>query len=397
MDDDASVAPGPAPGSTTALRTANQRRVIEVLQRHDLDRPLTQADIARATLLAPATVSNIVRDLAAAGLVDTTAGSGRRGSAVRMSPQAGYIVGIDVGHSHLRVAVGDLGGRAIAEARSRLDPTHGHGDAIDLVLDLLEPLLAQLGAGLGDVLSAGIGLPTPIEADGRVPDSSILPGWVGVQPAAAVGERLGVVAHADNDANLGALAEYRRGAGRGHACMAYVKVASGVGCGIIIDGRPFRGGSGIAGELGHLCVDEEGPLCRCGGRGCLEAYCSASVVTSLLAAQLPGATLTEVIDAARAGNAGAVRAIEDAGTRLGWGLAIVANLLNPTCMVLGGELALAGELLLGPVRTSLRRHSLASVAGSLTLRTSTLEDRSSLVGALLLAMESAALSLPAAP
>ncbi len=378
----------PPPGSVASLRTANQRRVIEVLRDRPGPAEVTQAAIARATGLAPATVSNIVRELVAAEVVETTAGSGRRGTTVRISRRAGYIVGIDVGHSHLRVAIGDLGGTIVGEARQRLAPTHALDEALDLMERLLDRLLADLGVGRSAVVGVGMGLPTPMEVAGRITDTSILPGWVGVDPAAVVGRRLDRTVHVDNDANLGALAEHRWGAGRGHRCLAYVKVSSGVGCGLVFDGVVFRGGTGMAGELGHLTIDDDGPLCRCGGRGCLEAYCSIGTVRALLADQLPGADLPEIVQAATRGNAAAVRAIEDAGHHLGWGIAHLANLINPTRIVIGGDLAQAGDLLIDAVAVALRRRTLAGVASSVTLRASALGGRSSVIGALLLAMTS---------
>lgn len=201
------------------------------------------------------------------------------------------------------------------------------------------------------------------------------------------GERLGRPVYIDNDANLGALAEHRRGTGRGHDCMVYVKVSSGVGSGLIINGQVFRGGAGTAGELGHLTIDEFGPLCRCGSRGCLEAYCSVSMVKETLALQHPDASLAEIVRAAYNCDTSAVRVIEDAGRHLGWGVAMLANLINPTCVVVGGEMAQAGDLLLDAMRSGMRRHALAEVNATLTLQTATLQDRSSVIGALLLALE----------
>ena len=136
----------------------------------------------------------------------------------------------------------------------------------------------------------------------------------------------------------------------------------------------------MAGELGHLTIDDNGPLCRCGGRGCLEAYCSVATVRSLLADQLPGAELPAIVDAARRGNPAALRAIEDAGRRLGVGLAHLANLINPTRIVIGGDLAQAGDILLDAAGASLRRRTLTGIglvgiAPGLSARRPLLDDR----------------------
>lgn len=377
-----------APGSTSSLRVANQHRVVKALQNALPGRPLTQADIARATSLAPATVSNIVRVLVAAGFVETTAGAGRRGTAVRIARGAGLVVGIDFGHQHVRVALGDLAGTILAETTRAISPSHACQEGLDLACALRDELLAGLPADANSIVAIGLGLPAPVGADGLVVSSSILPGWVGVRADVVAAERLGKPVMIDNDANLGAVAEFRRGAGIGHPCMVFLKVSSGVGAGLIVDGRVFRGGAGTAGEIGHLTLDETGPVCRCGSRGCLEAYTSVTTVKELLAAQHPGASFAEIVADARAGANASRRVIEDAGRQLGWGMAMVANLINPTCLVVGGDMAQAGDILLDAIRAGMRRHALGSVGAAVELRTAQLGDRASVVGALLLALDS---------
>lgn len=381
-------APSASPGSTSSLRVANQRRVVAVLQNTVPGHCLTQADIARATCLAPATVSNIVRQLQAAGFLETTAGAGRRGTAVRISRGAGLAVGIDFGHQHVRVAVSDLGGVILAEARSAISPSHACEEGLELACAMRDDLLSEVHGRPDGVLCVGLGLPAPVGADGLVVSSSILPGWVGVKAGEIAAERLGKPVLIDNDANLGAVAEHRRGAGIGHPCMVFLKVSSGVGAGLIVDGRVFRGGTGMAGEIGHLTLDEAGPVCRCGSRGCLEAYTSVSTVMELLAAQHPGASFADIVDAAKRGHNASRRVIEDAGRQLGWGMAMVANLINPTCIVVGGDMAQAGDLLLDAIRVGMRRHALGSVGAAVELRVAELGDRASVVGALLLALDS---------
>ncbi len=384
----------PSPGSTSSLRVANQRRVIKVLQEAPTGRLVTQADIARATKLAPATVSNIVRELNAAGFVETIAGAGRRGTSVRIARGAGLVLGIDFGHQHVRVAVSDLSGSTLAETTSHISPAHASEEGLGLAATLRDELLGSLDADPDSVLAIGMGLPAPIGADGLVVSSSILPGWVGVDAVTAASARLGKPVIIDNDANLGALAEYHRGAGVGHPCMVYVKVSSGVGAGIIIDGRVFRGGGGTAGEIGHLTLDELGPVCRCGNRGCLEAYTSVTHVMELLAGQHPNATFAEVVASARVADTASRRVMDDAGRQLGWGIAMMANLLSPTCVVLGGDMAQAGDVMLDAIRVGLRRHALGSLGADVQLRTSVLGDRASVLGAVLLALTSVEPVLP---
>jgi predicted NBD/HSP70 family sugar kinase len=371
-----------SPGSTASLRSANQQRVVDVLRSGE---QVTQADLARQTGLAPATVSSIVRDLAGAGLVTTEPGSGRRGTTVTLAPAAGVVAGVDFGHSHVAVAVGDLTGTLLAERRAPLDSGHLSEAGLGAAARLLEEVLADAGVEFASLRSLGMGLPAPM-TDGVVRSSAILPGWVGVNALDAARKRFGLEVHAENDANLGALAEHRQGVARGHANSVFVKVSSGVGAGIVLEDRLFHGSGGTAGEIGHLTLDESGPVCRCGSRGCLEAYTSTVALQAMMHTQLPGAGVDEIVAAAREGNVSAVRALEDAGLHLGWALASVVNLLNPGLVVVGGDMARAGELLLESARIGLRRHALDAVAATPVVA-SELGERASLVGAVLLAAE----------
>lgn len=377
--------PGPeTPGTSTSLRTANQRRVLAALLAHG-PQVLTQTDLTRVTGLASGTVSSIVRELAAMDVVTTVPGSGRRGTTVRLGRGAGLAAGIDFGHQHLAVVLGDMAGEVIAETRERIDPALTHDVGLARASELLDGLLEDVGRPRSDVRTIGLGLPAPV-TDDIVLSSAILPSWVGVDLRQAAGEALGTVVHIENDANLGALAEHRRGLGRHHDNVVFVKVSSGVGAGLILNGEIFRGADGTAGEVGHLTLDDQGPLCRCGSRGCLEAYAATGPALEMMRDQLPGAGIDEVIAEARAGNVAALRVFEDAGLHLGWGLAAVTNLFNPGVILVGGDMSHAGDLLLDSARQGLRRHVLSAAAATPVLVAS-LGDRASTVGALLLAIE----------
>jgi predicted NBD/HSP70 family sugar kinase len=373
-----------APGSAAALRVANQRRVLAVL----LDRgaePASQAEIARETGLAAGTVSTIVRELAAADVVSTVAGSGRRGTSVRLGRGAGLVAGIDFGHSHVSVAVSQMTGDVLAESRRPLTRGHGHGEGLSTARAMLGDLLTEFGADHTELRNIGMGLPAPL-SDNVVMSSAILPGWVGVNARDEACAAFGVDVLIENDANLGALAEHRHGHGRGHANVVFVKVSSGVGAGLILDNVLFRGTSGTSGEIGHLTLDEQGPVCRCGSRGCLEAYAATGTALAMMAEHLPGAGIDDIIEAARQGNVSALRVFEDAGLHLGWGLATVTNLLNPGVILVGGDMSHAGELLLESARLGLRRHVLAGTTTTPVL-VAALGDRASMIGALVLAIE----------
>lgn len=380
-----------APGSAAALRVANQRRVLDLLLSRGAE-ATSQADIARETGLAAGTVSTIVRELAAAEVLDTVAGSGRRGTMVRLARGAGLVGGVDFGHSHVAVALATIAGEILAEERRPLPPGHDHVIGLDTAAAILDQLLADVGGDRSELRTLGVGLPAPL-SDNVVMSSAILPGWVGLSARDAVAARFGVDVQIDNDANLGALAEHRYGHGRGHANIVFVKVSSGVGAGLILDNKVFRGAAGTSGEIGHLTLDEQGPLCRCGSRGCLEAYAASGTALAMMAEQMPDARVDQIIKAAHQGNVSAIRVFEDAGLHLGWGLATVTNLLNPDMIIVGGDMAHAGDLLLDSARRGLRRHVLAGTATT-PIVTAALGDRASMVGAVVLAIDATDL-LPA--
>ncbi len=374
----------PAPGSTAALRPANQRRVVSVL-RDQPGKELTQAEIARSTGLAGATVSNIVRALSSWGIVETDPGSGRRGTVVRLARSAGLVVGVDFGHTHVSVAISDLAGRILGEAWAISETGHHYADGLAHASELLQQAALTAGVEHHELKAIGMGLPAPI-SDDLVRTSAILPGWVGVNARQVAGEHFGLPTYIETDANLGAMAEHRLGAADGCSSAFYVKVSSGVGGGLIIDNHLFRGAEGTAGEIGHLSVNEQGPMCRCGSRGCLETYASTGAALDLVSTRVPGATIEAMIDAAQHGDAAMQRIFEDAGLHLGWGVAAIANLMNPEVLVIGGDMAKAGDLLLEPTRHGLRRHTVADAATTPVVASS-LGDRASLVGAVLLAAD----------
>lgn len=370
-----------------ASRDGSRQRVIaSLLAQGDA---MTFAQIAAATGLAVGTVTSIVREYEAAGVLDLVPGAGRRGATVRIGRGAGVVASIVFGHHHVGVAVADLGGEVLIERLVDADVDAEHESNFAAAVALVDDLLAAVGEPRASLRGVAVGLPAPI-AFGRVLGNAIMPGWVGVDVAGLAAASFDCPIVVENDANLAALAEHRRGAARGQSVAVFVKISSGLGAGIILDGRIFGGFSGIAGELGHLTFDEHGPLCRCGSRGCLEAYTSSTAARDLMKPQLPGAEIGDVIDAAKHGNVAAQRVFEDAGLHLGWGLAVVANLLNPGVIVVGGDMARAGDLLLASTRIAMRRHVFAG-ASATPVVVSELLERAPAVGGVIAAIEASEL------
>ncbi|MFC9603518.1 ROK family protein [Streptomyces niveus] len=375
------------PGSQSSLHRANLERVVRAVR---MAGSLTQAEIARSTGLSAATVSNIVRELREGGTVDVTPTSagGRRARSVSLSGDAGIVIGVDFGHTHLRVAVGNLAHQVLAEESEPLDVDASSAYGFGRAEELVERLIEATGIGRQKVIGVGLGVPGPIDVvSGTLGSTSILPGWTGINPGEEMAGRLGVPVYVDNDANLGALGELVWGSGRGVKDLAYIKVASGVGAGLVIEGQIYRGPGGTAGEIGHITLDESGPVCRCGNRGCMETFTAARYVLPLLrSSHGRDLTMERVVQLAREGDPGCRRVIADVGRHIGSGVANLCNLLNPSRVVLGGDLAEAGELVLAPIRESVSRYAIPSAARQLSVLPGALGGRAEVLGALALVL-----------
>jgi predicted NBD/HSP70 family sugar kinase len=383
-------------GSLESLRERNRRRVLDALRAAGTT---SRADLARRTGLSRTTVSSLVGDLVREGLVeehvDRASAPGAQGGRppvlVSLGRQAGVAVGVDFGKSHVTVAVADLGHAILAEIRRQLPGDHSADEGLDVGAELVGAALAEAGVDRDAVLGVGMGLPGPIHREtGTVGSSAILPGWVGVRAADAMAERLGLPVRVDNDANLGALAEHSWGAGVDVDDLMYLKLATGIGAGFVLGGRLYVGAGGTAGEIGHMIIDEDGPVCRCANRGCLETLASGAAAVELLRPTLgDDLTLGRLVDMTVQGDPACRRVVADAGRHLGRAVASVVNLLNPRHVIIGGELAACGDVLLEPLRTECRRHAISSAAADVEVIRSTLGDRAQVLGAVALVLRDA--------
>jgi len=358
---------------------------------------VSRADLARRAALAPSTVSAVVSELHAAGLVVEPAEPvhpsergtvGRPPVLIALHRKAGVVAGIDFGKRHLRLAISDLSHSLLAERHRALDADLPAKDAIAMATEVFADALEEAEVARDEVVGVGLGLPGPVHRpSGELGNSTILPGWAGTRAAEAVADALALPVEVENDANLGALGEWMWGAGRGAAHMAYVKAATGIGAGFIVANAPYVGAGGTAGELGHTVVDPGGPICRCGNRGCLETYAGApAILSSLRDVHGDGLTLQDAVALAVRGDAGCQRAIADAGTAIGTAVATLCNLFNPHRVVVGGDLGAAGELLLAPLRESLVRGAIRSAAEDVTVVQGELGDRAEVLGAVALVL-----------
>ncbi|MGY1736792.1 MULTISPECIES: ROK family protein [unclassified Geodermatophilus] len=375
------------------------RRLVEALR---MSGPSTRAQLVERTGLSRATVSGYVADLVDRGLVapGDDAGAvetgGRPARLVHLTRRAGVVVGVDIGRTHVRVAVADLSHEIVGEETTTLPVADLDSDAVlDTVAGQVRAELRRAGACTEDVVGAVVGLPTPVvgraaSARGTVARSNILPTWSGRTPAPALQERLGVPVIVENDANLGAVAEVRWGAGRGSRATLYLKMATGVGGALVIDGDLLRGVSGTAGEMGHVSLDPAGPLCRCGNRGCLELTAGGTALLRAIRTAAPHHTdLRSLVAGAQEGDQACRRLIADAGASVGFVLGGLVNVLNPDRIVVGGELGTAGDLLVDPLRRALEQSAIPAAAEQLTVVPGSLGARAEVLGALAVALREA--------
>jgi predicted NBD/HSP70 family sugar kinase len=355
---------------------------------------MTRSALARATELSRTTISTLLAELIDQGLVteDGSGGSprtaGRPATVVRLDHSAGAAVSIDVGARHVAVAVGDLGHRVLAEHWTSLPLGHHAEEGMTQAAKLSAEMLAKAGIDRSLVIGVAMGLPAPIsQPEGRVASSNILPGWAGVQIGEEMSARLDMPVVTENDANLGALAESAWGAGTGFDHLAYIKTATGIGAGLVHDGHLFRGTTGTAGEIGHTTVAEDGPICRCGNRGCLELYAGGAALLAALRHSHPDVeTLEQVVELARENHPACARVLADAGTHIGVAIANLINLFNPRRIIVGGELAGAGDTLLEPMRIAAQRSAVQSAVEAVEIVPGVLGQRAEVLGGLALVL-----------
>ncbi|GAA5018781.1 ROK family transcriptional regulator [Terrabacter aeriphilus] len=374
-----------APGSQASLREANRLRVLDALREQGA---MTQVELAGATGLSPATVSNMVKELDGAGALELSPSirNGRRAVLVSLATGNTLLAGIAFGDRDVRVAVATGPRDIVGRQRMPLPANHNADEGMERAARLLHDLVEKAGKTMPDVKAVGVGIPAPVDSvSGQVGSESILPGWRGVDVADEMRGRVGAPVSVDNTSNLGALGELRCGALQGVQNGAYIKLSYGVGAGIVLGGEVFRGIAGTAGEIGHLTIDEHGPVCRCGNRGCLETFIGAHALSDALAGSHGRLTLRDIIAKAIDGDAGCRRVIEDAGRHLGVALAGLVNLLNPEVVVLGGQLSLVGHVLADPMQRALERSAIPSAVASLVVRESELQTDADVVGAVVAA------------
>lgn len=394
--------------SSVHVRHANKVTVLRRI-RHAAG-GISRAALAQELGLSRAAVSSIVNDLLDKGIVrEGRLGrprGGRRPRLLTINPDYGLVVGVDMGVTHLTVVVADMAARVLADREVPWSINAGPTACLAEVQRLVRTLLQELQATPEQVRAYGVGVPGPVDqAEGAVRTPPVMPGaWDGYPIRRELEQAWGRPVALDNDANLGALGEWAYGAGRGIDPLLYIKVGSGIGAGLVLNGEVYHGATGSAGEIGHTTIVEDGPLCSCGNRGCLEALAGGRAIaqqaralvqaghsTQLALMAAPEAlTAREVALAARRGDLAAQRILHRAGRYIGVALASLINLLNPALVVLGGGVAQTGDLLLAPIREEVQRRSLPALAQAARITAAVLGRHATAMGAVAQAIALAA-------
>ena len=409
------------------IREFNRLLVLNYIREHG---PIARVMLARRLGLSRTTVSSIMDALLQQKLVheghllDATSRGGRRATLVHFNADAGRILGIDVGRTHLVMILTDLAPTIVAQRSVSFDTERGPEVCLPILISEIRTFVTASAVNWAAIVGIGVGIPGPLSANlHRLISPPHMPGWDNIDIWESLQAAFNKPLYIDNDANMGALAENRLGAGRGSADMAYVKIGTGIGGGLIINGHIYRGHQGSAGELGHLTIDENGPLCVCGNRGCLETLAAARAIVEdaqqrlSLARKLPAegkafvetsaldsrahVDIADVVELARRGDAASIAALERAAERIGLALAGLVNLVNPAVIVVDGSVARAGEILLTPLRRVVASASLPAAWKGTSLLPGALGVTAIALGAVLTVLDTvfgmSVHALPAAP
>jgi len=345
----------------------------------------SRAEIARVTGLSPTTVAQRVDVLIDAGYVREAgmgvSQGGRRPRALEVDPTTGVVCAVDLGSQHATFGLLDLSGRLIATRRERIDIAEGVEPILTWMVGVADALVAEHAEPGQRLRGFGIGVPGPVDSRTRkLVSPSRMPGWNGVDVAAAVTDLTGLPTVVDNDANLMALGEH--GLDRSVADLVFVKVGSSIGCGVIASGSLHHGHHGMAGDISHVTVPDAPPvLCSCGRTGCLDAVAGGrAIVRALRDAGVQVDSVDDVLALARDAHPLATRMLREAGTRVGRVLATIMNFFNPQRLVLGGILGEAEAFVAG-VRSAIYLECLPMITDELEIVVSQAKEQAGILGA----------------
>lgn len=407
MADERGTLPGPDSHISASSILSDEAEIVEMIRRRG---PLSRTDLARLTGYSRAKITPLVGRLLSAGILeeigDGTSQGGRRPRLLHFNSSQGCVIGVDIGATSIDVAVADLTGQIFERLSLAIDVRLGPQAVLDKVRACAEELLARRGADPAQVYTLGVGVPGPVQfATGLLVAPPLMPGW----------ERYPIAAHLqrsfprarvviDNDVNVMALGELKRGVGVGVENLVFVKIGTGIGAGIVCHGEIYRGSSGCAGDIGHIMADPGGPVCTCGNTGCLEAVAAGPpIAAQALAAAEAGdspflaerlrssgaLTAADVANAAAHGDRAALALIQRSGHLIGDVLASLVNFFNPSLILIGGGVSQIGNQLLASIRQRVLHRSTPLATRDLRVEFASLGLDAGVTGAVALALEHA--------
>jgi glucokinase-like ROK family protein len=384
------------------VKSFNKHAALDLIRFGAVD--LSRTELADRMGLTRAAVSLIVNDLLESGVIKEaevrSAPNGRPPVALEINPTRGLVGAIDMGATHMSIAIADFTARIIKESDFPFNIKDGPEICLSQANKNMLELLRSQNLSLADLSAVGLGVPGPVNTEaGMVVAPPIMPGWDHYPIRSTLEKMWGIPVTLNNDAELGALGEWAYGAGRGEVNLAYIKVGSGIGAGLILNQQIYGGTTGAAGEIGHLTIDENGPLCNCGNHGCLEAFAGGHAIAQqgkalaqsgkrTLLADLPVEKITahDVAEAARRGDLHAQEILRRSGTSIGVAIAGLINLFNPSVVIIGGGVAQVGDVITTPIRQAVRERAMRASEQSVRIVTAMLGRRSLLIGAMVQAI-----------
>jgi len=346
----------------------------------------TRGELVKATGLARSTIAQRVDTLISSGFVVEVGGAastgGRPPTLLGFNGDAGVVLAADMGATHSRIAVSNLAAEPLADTSAEIDIDLGPEAVLSWLEETFEDLLTKASRSPSDVRGIGIGLPGPVDFDrGMAINPPIMMGWHEYPVADRLQGKYGVPVLVDNDVNIMAIGEHFASYPEVDD-LIFVKVGTGIGSGLILGGRIHRGAHGAAGDIGHVQAASEDVVCRCGNTGCLEAAAGgAALAVALSEGRERVAGSRGVVDLVQRSDKRALRAVRSAGRMIGQVLASTVNLLNPSVIVIGGDMAAAEQQLLAGIREVVYRRSTTLSTTDLTITTTSLGEGAGITGA----------------
>lgn len=381
----------PTGKNTVRMQLENRSTLLKLLRRND---HICRKDLAEMSGLTGAAVTNLIRDLIQVGLVgedrNYNGQLNRNAVSLRINFERFYVIGVSLRRGRLSYGVSDLSGKLLDRQNLLLELD----EKVDKILEILWKSVAEYinnPSYKGRIVGIGISVPGPINLEkGEISYLTNMPGWKAIPIKKFLEERSGLPVILDDAANAAALAEKWFGCGQGHHNIISILVSKGVGAGIILNDRIYHGAFGFAGQVGHVSVDYNGPLCGCGNRGCLELYCSTLALTRK-AQDIYGLEVINGFETIRArveqGDKNLKELIQESGKHLGWAIVNLANTYNPELVVVHGEMVEFGAVWFDSVKKAVQERLLPDVVSRLEIRPTALQDNPVLLGTVAMVCE----------